>query len=238
MTSGVTGGRTLWLGAATTQRHKQINSICSTSRGPRTPVTQFMRQAVDEVYRQWLPLPEDWTPEQQDRYLEQMTSRLDNLAIALADSLATSAITLWTQDHGEHPDYLTTVGLREVALQNARETIVRQELYDLIPQDEQEETIPFDPPLRQPIPASQVPWHQRWNDARYRSEPGEELEALAERVWPAPQFSVMFRIKVAYLLIARVEDDLPVPDGPQHPLAQQLAPMVYEDLQADGYPAQ
>jgi hypothetical protein len=48
----------------------------------------------------------------------------------------------------------------------------------------------------------------------------------------------MFRIKAAYLLIARIEDQLPVPDGPHHPLAAQLAPMVYEDLRNDGYPEQ
>lgn len=55
-------------------------------------------------------------------------------------------------------------------------------------------------------------------------------------VWPDPQFSVLFRIKAAYLLIARLEDQLPLPDGPQHPLAAELAPLVYEDLRLDGYP--
>ena len=230
MTSGI--GRTLWRAGTSSNR------ICSASRRPTTPVTQWMRQAVDDVYRQWLSLPDDWTPAQQHRYLQNMTSRLDRMAAELADTLAAAAITEWTTRHGQHPDFLTTVGLRETALQNARETIVRQELYDLIPQDDSDETVDFDPPLRQPIPASQVPWDQRWKDARYRSDPGEQIEALAEMVWPAPTFSVMFRIKAAYLLIARIEDQLPVPDGPQHPLAAELAPMVYEDLRADGYPVE
>ncbi|WP_252980140.1 hypothetical protein [Mycobacterium riyadhense] len=158
------------------------------------------------------------------------------MAAELADTLGAAAITEWSTRHGQHPDYLTTVRLRETALQNARETIVRQELYDLIPQDDSEQTVEFDSPLQRPVPASQVPWDQRWKDARYRSDPGERIEALVEMVWPAPAFSVMFRIKAAYLLIARVEDQLPIPDGPQHRLAAQLAPMVYEDLRADGYP--
>ncbi|WP_239655433.1 hypothetical protein [Mycobacterium riyadhense] len=198
-------------------------------------MTQWMRQAVDDVYRQ-LPLPEDWSPEHKERYLQTLTSGLDRIAAELADTLAAAAITEWSTRHGQHPDYLTTVRLRETALQNARETIVRQELYDLIPQDDSEQTVEFDPPLQRPVPASQVPWDQRWKDARYRSDPGERIEALAEMVWPAPAFSVMFRIKAAYLLIARGEDQLPIPDGPQHSLAAQLASMVYEDLRADGYP--
>jgi hypothetical protein len=230
MTSGI--GRTLW------RAGKNSNRICSASRRLTTPVTEWMRQAVDDVYRQWLTLPEEWTPTQQQQYLQDLISRLDRMASELADTLAAAAIQEWTTRHGEHPDFQTTVGLRQTALQNARETIVRQELYDLIPQDENEETVDFDPPLHQPIPASQVPWDQRWKDARYRGEPGEQIEALADRVWPAPAFSVMFRIKAAYLLIARIEDGLTVPEGPQDPLAAELAPMVYEDLRADGYPVE
>ena len=230
MTSGV--GRTLWRTGTTSNR------ICSASRRPTTPVTQWMRQAVDDVYRQWNTLPDEWTPAQQQRHLQTLTNRLDRMAAELADTLAAAAIAEWTTRRGAHPDYLATVQLRQTALQNAREAIVRQELYDLIPQDDSEETVDFDPPLRQPVPASQVSWDQRWKDARYRSEPGERIEALAEMVWPAPTFSVLFRIKAAYLLIARIEDQLSVPDCPQHPLAAELAPMVYEDLRADGYPVE
>lgn len=230
MTSGI--GRTLWRAGPTTS-----SRICSASRRLTTPVTEWMHQAVSDVYRHWLDLPPDWTPEQRDRHLNEVTARLDRMAAQMADDLAVSAIQEWATHHGQHPDYLTTVRLRQTALQNARETIVRQELYDQI-EEPTEATVDFDPPLQQPIPASQVPWYQRWNDARYRSEPGERIEALAEMVWPAPQFSVMFRIKAAYLLIARIEDQLPVPDSPQHRLAAELAPLVFEDLRVDGYPVE
>lgn len=233
MTGSVAGeARTLWHGTMT-----PTSRICSASKGQRISVSQWMRQAVDDVYRQWLPLPDEWTPEQTERFLDHTTQRMDRMAAEMADNLASSAIATWTEQHGQHPDYPTTVQLRQTALQTARETIVRQELYDQIP-DSDEETIDFDPPLTQPRPASAVPWNQRWKDARYRSEPGEELEELAQRVWPAPQFSTMFQIKAAYLLIARIEDGLPVPDGPQHQLASDLAPMVYDDLRDDGYPVE
>lgn len=232
MTSGT--GRTLWrTGTTTTSR------ICSASRKATTPVTEWMRQAVNDVYPRWLPLPADWTPEQTERHLVAETARLDRMAAELSDQLASTSIENWTERQGAHPDYLTTVRLRQTALQNARELIVRQELYDLIEQrEEPEPTVPVDPPLHQPVPASQVPWNLRWNDARYRTDPGEQIDALADMVWPDPDFSVMFRIKAAYLLIARIEDQLPVPDGPQHRLAAELAPLVYADLAADGYPEQ
>ncbi|MHA7659206.1 hypothetical protein ACX9NJ_27700 [Mycobacterium sp. ML2] len=200
-------------------------------------MTEWMQQAVHEVYRDWLHLPPDWTPQQQRRHLEDLTARLDRMAAQLSDDLAASAIQQWTARNGAHPDYLTTVRLRQTALQNARETVVRQELYDQI-EEPAEPTVAFNPPLHQPVPPSQVPWNQRWNDARYRSEPGERIEALAEMVWPAPQFSVIFQIKAAYLLIARSEDQLPLPDGPHHRLAAELAPLVYEDLRLDGYPVE
>lgn len=230
MTSGI--GRTLWPAKTATS-----SQICSASRRLTTPVTEWMGQVVNEVYRQWLELPQDWTPQHKDRFLREETARLDRLAAQMADDLAASSIREWAARHGQHPDYQTTVKLRQTALQNAREAVVRQELYDQIPEP-WEQTVDFDPPLHQPLPPSQVPWNQRWNDARYRSEPGERIEALTEMVWPAPQFSVMFRIKAAYLLSARLEDELPVPDGPQHPLATDLAPLVYEDLRADGYPVE
>lgn len=228
MTSGI--GRTLWRAGTPASR------ICSASRKATTPVTEWMRQAVNDVYRNWIPLPADWTPEQTERHLIGETARLDRMASELADQLASTAIADWTIQRGGHPDYLTTVRLRQTALQNARETIVRQELYDLIEQESPEETVPVDPPPHQPVPASQMPWNLRWNDARYRSDPGEQVDALADMVWPDPDFSVTFRIKAAYLLIARIEDQLPVPDGPRHPLAAELAPLVYADLAADGYP--
>src|SRR5690349_20351022 len=118
MTSGI--GRTLW------RAGMNSNRICSASRRPTTPVTQWMRQAVNDA-RPWLTLPEDWTADQQERYLQGLVNRLDRMAAEMSDSMAASAIAEWSSRHEQHPDYLTTVKLRQTALQNARETIVRQE---------------------------------------------------------------------------------------------------------------
>lgn len=214
-------------------------TVCAGMRAATGPGSVWMRQAVIEVYPRWLPLPQEWTPEQTERHLVAETARLDRMASELSDQLVSTAIEDWTNRRGAHPDYMTTVRLRQTALQNAREAIVRRELYDLIEQqddEDAEELVPVEAPLHQPVPASAVPWNRRWNDARYRSDPGQRIEALAEMVWPDPDFSEWFRIKAAYLLIARIEDRLAVPDGPGHRLASELAPLVYADLVADGYP--
>ncbi len=196
-----------------------------------------MRQAAEEVYHQQMRLPEQWSPEQKQQYLSEQASRLESMAVEMAEPMALAAIKEWaSRHHGQHPDYETTVGLRNTALANAREAIVRQEVYDLMEPEDEDPTHPYDPPPTPMVPASQVPWDQRWTEVDYRTEPGLRLEALAEMVWPEPDFSAIFRIKMGYLLAARQEDNLPLPDSPGQPLAAELAAMVYEDLKADGYP--
>lgn len=56
-------------------------------------------------------------------------------------------------------------------------------------------------------------------------------------VWPAPNYSAVFRIKAGYLIAARAEDRLPLPRSEDDPLAAELAQMVHADLRADGLPA-
>jgi len=83
---------------------------------------------------------------------------------------------------------------------------------------------PPDPILSDPIEAepvldrSQIPWDQRWTRTRYRTEPSEQIEALAAAIWPDPNYSAVFRIKAGYLLAARAEDQLPLPGRPGDPL--------------------
>jgi hypothetical protein len=197
-------------------------------------VTQWMRQAVDDASRQ-LPLPEDWTQKQKEQYLDELTNGLDRMAAELADTLAATAITEWSTRHGQHPDYLTMVRLRQTALQNARETIVRQELYDLILQDEGGdgglrsaadptgalESSPVASALEGP-PVSQRP-------ERADRSPDREGVASADVFGDVPHQGG---------LPADRPRRGPVTDTrrPPGPLAAGLAPMVYEDLRADGYP--
>lgn len=222
MTSGMAVGRLLWATSS--------NRICSASMHRRMkPVSsQWMREAVEAAYRQ-LGLPTSWTSEQTETFLTLVTERLDAKAAQLSIDLGEDAISRWRTAHpGQDPDHQTTVGLHETALENAREAVVREELYALMPTPAEDQSEPVS------RPSPEVSWEDRWRDLRYRTEPSEAVEDLVDRVWP--QRSAMFRVKAAYLLATRAEEGRPVPTSPRHHLVPRLTALVEEELRADGYP--
>ena len=221
MTSGIAvGERRLW----PTPRTR----VCSASRNRSTvTVTEWMRQAVDQVYHHQIGIPAQWSPEQTELFLSLVTQRLDDQAATLALELGEQAVQSWTQQHRSQPDHVTTVGLHETALQNAREAIVRQSLYDLIPQPPEGHDSP------PPTPAD-IPWTQRWRHLVYRAEPSEQIEELADHLWP--DRSAMFRVKAAYLLATRLEENRAIPTAPGHRLTHDLGVEVAEAMTAEGYP--
>ena len=214
----------------------RTSRICSASSMRAVTVSSpEIRQIVGDIYRQHLGLPPEWTPTQQETFLEGQAARLTQQIAELADQMGAQAVSDWTQQHGQHPDYLTNVGLLNTAMLAAKEIVLTNELYEMIPE-------PADPPVpdldQSPpmVEAGQVPWEQRWTQTRYRTDPSEQIEDLVAHIWPAPDFSAVFRIKAGYLLAARSEDQLPLPAQPTDPLAAQLAAMVYHDLRHDGLP--
>lgn len=186
-----------------------------------------MRQAVDQVYHRQIGIPAQWSPEQTELFLSLVTQRLDDQAATLALELGEQAVQSWTQQHHSQPDHATTVGLHETALQNAREAIVRQSLYDLIPQP------PEGHDSKPPTPAD-IPWTHRWRHLVYRAEPSEQIEELADHLWP--DRSAMFRVKAAYLLATRLEENRVIPTAPGHRLTHDLGVEVAEAMTAEGYP--
>ena len=125
---------------------------------------------------------------------------------------------------GQAPDYLTSVGLRNNATAQAREQVLTEELYALVPQDPHDEPSPAQQP-----PGQTVDWGNpdRWRTTR-RSEPTEAIQTLVARLWP--DRSDWFAIKAEYLLQARSEDGHELPNSPHSPLARELASLVEADL--------
>ena len=194
-----------------------------------------IRQIVEDVYTHHLPLPPEWTPAQRAAFIEQQAARISRQVADLAAGLGEQAVAEWTRRYGEHPDYLTKVGLLNTATAAAREIVLNDELYGMIP--EPQDTPPADLIEPEPIPdRTQLRWDQRWTRTRYRSEPSQQIEDLVTRVWPDPDFSAVFRIKAGYLLAARTEDRLRLPRDRDDPLAAELSPMIYRDLRHDGLP--
>ncbi|WP_244193491.1 hypothetical protein [Mycobacterium nebraskense] len=225
--------RTIWHG---TNGQIRSSRVCSTSSAGTVVVTSpEILQIVTQVYEQRLGLPSEWSPAQRHAFIAAEADKISYRVAELAAELEAQAVGEWTASRGQHPDYLTKVGLVNTARSQAMEIVLNEDLYEQLPAEE-------DPPSSlwgedQPTPdRSQVTWDQRWTNPAYRSDPSPDTEDLIAALWPKPAFSAVFRIKAGYLLSARAEDGLPVPSHPGDPLTAELAQMIYADLRSDGLP--
>lgn len=188
----------------------------------------WMHTAVAEVYGQWLAMPTEWTDDQRETFIRIWAERLEYEAGNLAMDIKDTAVRAWREQHGHQPDFLTNVRINETSLQNAREAVVRERLYDRIPLTEDGEPIP-------PEPVCGVPWEKRWMDHRYQvGEPTDTIEERASQVWP--DHSPMFHVQAAKLLVARLEENRPVPRSRRDQLAHDLVPEINEMLCRMKYP--
>ena len=224
--------RTIWQASAHQIRTSRICSASSTGKAAVT--SPEIREIVDNIYDEHLTLPTQWTPQQRDQFLEAEASRISRQVAELAAQMGEQAVRQWQTEHGQHPDYLTKVGLLNTTRAQAMEIVLSQELYEKIPQNDESSELPASQTMLQD--RLQVPWQQRWTHSALRIEPSEQIEGLVAEVWPAPDFSAVFRIKAGYLLAARAEEYLPLPSHPDDPLAATLAPLILADLRHDGLP--
>jgi hypothetical protein len=200
----------------------------------KVPVTSpEIWQIVTAVYTNHDLLAPEWTPQQRRDFLDREAARLSRQVAELAAELSEQAIQDWISRTGDHPDVMTKVGLVNNATLQAKEVVLTQELYELIPPPPEQDLDESPAPIPD---RSEVPWDRRWTHTQYRTDPSEDQEDLVTAVWPDPGFSALFRIKAGYLIAARAEDQLALPSDRHDPLAAQLAQMVYADLRADGLP--
>jgi hypothetical protein len=232
----ITQERTIWHGVS---GQIPASRICSTSSAGTVVVTSpEIRQIVQETYSGPLQLPNEWSQAQRQEFIEAETAKISYQVAELAADMGAQAIEEWTRTRGTHPDYLTNAGLLNTARAQAMQIVLARELYEQIPTDDDQ---PTDLWGEQNPPAPdrrQVPWDQRWTQPMLRSDPSGDIEDLVADLWPDPRHSAVFRIKAGYLLAARAEDDLPLPNGPTDPVTTQLAQMIYRDLRDDGLPQQ
>lgn len=227
--AAVNGERKIWSASSALIRFRRI---CSASlRGTAAVTSPEIRQIVQEVY-QHLPLPTEWTPDQRAEFLDREASTLSRRVAELAAEMGESMVREWITTHGQHPGYLEKVDLLQQAHRTAQEIVLTNELYEKIPPLEEENA---DSEQESDVPTERPGWELRWRQLQWRVEPTEDLEELVATVWPAPEFSAVFRVKAAYLLAARAEDGLDQPTYHGDPLAVRLTAMVNEDLERDGY---
>ncbi len=147
----------------------------------------WMHAPVSEVYRTWLALPTEWTPEQRETFIALWADRLEDEAGDLAMDIREESLRAWQAEHGRQPDFETSVRLSATAMETAREAVVRERLYDRIPLDEDGDAIP-------PEPVSGVPWEKRWMDYRYRvAEVTDAINEHARQVWPERRVVMVYQ---------------------------------------------
>jgi hypothetical protein len=225
--------RTIWLATGSRTRTSRICSASSTTQAV-TVIDPEILKAVTTVYSTDLSLPEEWTPERRNEFLTAEADKISSMAASMAEELWEKALVAWSrQRDGQTPNHATKVALLKAAREQAARTVLNNELYEMV---EIDESVP-ESETADPVPnPADLTWEQRWTIPALQSEPSEDLEALIDRLWPAPDFSGPFRIKAGYLMAARAEDALELPDRPEDPLTAELAQMILRDLRADGLP--
>jgi len=194
-------------------------------------MTEEIRQIVEQTYLEQIGLDPSWTPEQTRVFFDKEAARLSQQVARMASDLQERVIADWTARKGQAPDYMTSVGLINQAKAQAQEMVLTSELYEQIPVPEDFSESEDEEPTEEELMAAARTNPDRWKTL-YRSEPSETVVELVAKVWPSR--SGLFRIKAEYLLQARTEDLLPVPEGPDSPLAAELALAVEQDLRDDG----
>lgn len=231
----ITQERTIW---AATDDRTPTSRICSASstRQAVTVIDPEILNAVQTVYSTDLSLPDEWTPQQRSEFLTAEADKISSMAGSMTETLWEQAIAAWSRSrNGQTPNHATKVALLDAARVQATKTVLNNELYELIETDENDTPPPWETP-ETILDPDQEGWQQRWTKPMYQSDPSEDIQALIDHLWPAPQFSGPFRIKAGYLLAARAEDGLKPPAHHDDPLTAELAQMIYSDLATDGLP--
>ena len=128
--------RTIW---AATEHRTRTSRICSASstRQAVTVIDPEILKAVQTVYSTDLGLPEEWTPEQRTQFLTAEADKISSMAASMAEELWEKAIAVWSRNrNGKTPNHATKVALLEAARAQAAQTVLNNELYDLIETDE------------------------------------------------------------------------------------------------------
>ncbi len=195
-------------------------------------MSERIRQIVERVWTEHLVIPPEWTEQERAAFFQTEAMRLGERISQLQIDTQQTVIGQWRAAHdGRDPDYLTQVGLINSAREQAEEIVLAQELYEQIPEEEEDLLEPargeWDEANWGHLPEGGEAWAvaarrnpDRWKTV-FRSDPTEDVEAAIEAVWP--QESLSFQVSMGLLWQARVEDDKPVPAVAAPPRTQPRA---------------
>ena len=200
-----------------------------------------LRQLVEVTWRTRIGLPAEWSETQKATFIDDQTLRISDLIETQMHGQG-PLVRQWWDQHGEAPDYPTTLALIETARRSITETVLQEELYEQIPHSEEDfpEPVSVAEAREREILQEQVRLQEaagdrdRWTDPLRRRDPSSEASELSHQLWA--DRSALFRVTGAFLLQARTEDNEPVPTGPSDRLAASFTNQVSEALVAAGKP--
>jgi len=178
-----------------------------------------IRQIVARTWREHIGVPQEWSREQTEEFFTEEATRMADRISRMQAEQQLVVIRAWRHAHnGDQPDYLTQVGLINSARAQCQEIVLSEELYEQIPEEQDEETYPtgeWDESNWGCLPEGNEAWAvaarenpDRWKTV-FRSEATEEIVDAVAALWP--QRTATFHFYMELLWQSRVEDDKPVP---------------------------
>lgn len=192
---------------------------------------------VERVWTQNIGLPAQWSPQQVREHLTAQTQRIETMIDNAVQGQGPLVQEHW-KEHGTGPNYLTTVALMNQAQAQAREEILDQELYSLIPSSDQSvETDPEVLAQREINQDNEIREQyrndpDRWKKILRSSEPTPEIVEMTEKLWSGQH--VQLRILAERLMQARQEDGHQLPTSPTDPLFQEFTNLLDQELAEKG----
>ncbi len=178
-----------------------------------------IRQIVARTWREYIGVPQEWSSEQTEAFFTDEATRMADRIARMQAEAQLVVIRQWREaHHGNQPDYLTQVGLINAARAQCQEIVLSEELYEQIPEEQDEETYPtgeWDESNWGQLPEGNEAWAvaaranpDRWKTV-FRSDPTEEIVDAVAALWP--ERTPRFHLYMELLWQSRVEDDKPVP---------------------------
>jgi len=178
-----------------------------------------IRQIVARTWREHIGVPQEWSSEQTEAFFTEEATRMADRIARMQAEAQLVVIRQWRNAHnGNQPDYLTQVGLINAARAQCQEIVLSEELYEQIPEEQDEETYStgeWDESNWGQLPEGNEEWAvaaranpDRWTTV-FRSDPTEEIVDAVAALWP--ERTATFQLYMELLWQSRVEDDKPVP---------------------------
>ncbi len=178
-----------------------------------------IRQIVARTWTEYIGVPQEWSREQTEEFFTDEATRMADRISRMQAEAQLVVIRQWRNAHnGNQPDYLTQVGLINAARAQCQEIVLSEELYEQIPEEQDEETYStgeWDESNWGQLPEGNEEWAvaaranpDRWTTV-FRSDPTEEIVDAVAALWP--ERTATFQLYMELLWQSRVEDDKPVP---------------------------